>query len=182
MGGVLFIDEAYSLTEGGNSDYGKEAIEIILKRMEDHRGEFIVVAAGYTENMRRFLESNPGLKSRFDRTFFFADFNETELLEIGVNQLKENNLKPDHSGLETMTTLMKNMYENRDKYFGNGRAIRKVIEETVRHQHLRMSGIPANKRTEELVGTVTSEDFNDIDVIKIAGEKMTGGIGFKMNG
>jgi SpoVK/Ycf46/Vps4 family AAA+-type ATPase len=182
MGGVLFIDEAYSLTEGGNSDYGKEAIEIILKRMEDHRGEFIVIAAGYTENMRRFLESNPGLKSRFDRTFFFADFNETELLEIGVNQLKENNLKPDHSGLETMTTLMKNMYENRDKYFGNGRAIRKVIEETVRHQHLRMSGIPANKRTEELVGTVTSEDFNDIDVIKIAGEKMTGGIGFKMNG
>ncbi len=181
MGGVLFIDEAYSLTEGGNSDYGKEAIEIILKRMEDHRGEFIVIAAGYTENMRRFLESNPGLKSRFDRTFFFADFNESELLEISLNQLKENNLKPDHSGLETLTTLMKNMYENRDKYFGNGRAIRKVIEETVRHQHLRMSGIPANNRTEELISSVTSEDFNDIDVVKIAGEKMTGGIGFKMN-
>lgn len=182
MGGVLFIDEAYSLTEGGSSDYGKEAIEIILKRMEDNRGQFIVIAAGYTENMRRFLESNPGLKSRFDRTFFFDDFNETELNEIAVNQLKENKLTPDENCALFLNNLMKSMYNNRDKYFGNGRAVRKVIEEAVRHQHLRMSGIAANERTEKMIETVIAEDFNDIDVVKIAGEKMSGGIGFKLNG
>jgi SpoVK/Ycf46/Vps4 family AAA+-type ATPase len=75
MGGVLFIDEAYALTEGGGNDYGKEAVETLLKRMEDQRGKFIVIAAGYTQNMERFLEANPGLKSRFDRTFKFEDFN-----------------------------------------------------------------------------------------------------------
>ena len=90
MGGVLFIDEAYSLTEGGNSDYGKEAIEIILKRMEDYRGNFIVIAAGYTDNMRRFIESNPGLKSRFDRTFTFEDFEPNDLYEIALNQFSEH--------------------------------------------------------------------------------------------
>jgi SpoVK/Ycf46/Vps4 family AAA+-type ATPase len=93
MGGVLFIDEAYSLTEGGQSDFGKEAIEIILKRMEDRRGDFIVIAAGYTDNMKRFIESNPGLKSRFDRTFHFEDFKTPELVEIAVNQFSESNLK-----------------------------------------------------------------------------------------
>ncbi len=182
MGGVLFIDEAYSLTEGGNSDFGKEAIEIILKRMEDHRGQFIVIAAGYTENMRRFLESNPGLKSRFDRTFYFADFNDQELLHIATNQLKENNLQSDQEAANKLVVLMKNMYDHRDKYFGNGRAVRKVIEEVVRHQHLRMSGIPANVRTEDMIATVIPEDFDGVDVVKIAGEKAGGGIGFKSSG
>jgi SpoVK/Ycf46/Vps4 family AAA+-type ATPase len=181
MGGVLFIDEAYSLTEGGTSDYGKEAIEIILKRMEDHRGQFIVIAAGYTENMRRFLESNPGLKSRFDRTFYFDDFNVAELIQIAGNQLSENNLKTSEASTETLRQTMNMMYDNRDKYFGNGRAVRKVIEEVVRHQHLRMSGIPANARTDDMIQTVDSEDFKDIDIIKIAGEPVNQGIGFKMN-
>jgi SpoVK/Ycf46/Vps4 family AAA+-type ATPase len=182
MGGVLFIDEAYSLTEGGNSDFGKEAIEIILKRMEDHRGQFIVIAAGYTENMRRFLESNPGLKSRFDRTFFFADFNEKELLHIAEHQLSENGLKTSEEAKTKLTELMAGMYDGRDKYFGNGRAVRKVVEEAIRRQHLRMSGIPANDRNEEMIHTVIPEDFKEIDVIKIAHERMSGGIGFKQNG
>lgn len=181
MGGVLFIDEAYSLTEGGNSDFGKEAIEIILKRMEDHRGQFIVIAAGYTENMRRFLESNPGLKSRFDRTFFFADFNEKELMHIAEHQLLENGLKTSEEAKTKLTEMMQNMYEGRDKYFGNGRAVRKVVEEAIRRQHLRMSGIPANDRNEEMINTVIPEDFKEIDVVKIAHERMSGSIGFKQN-
>lgn len=181
MGGVLFIDEAYSLTEGGNSDFGKEAIEIILKRMEDHRGQFIVIAAGYTENMRRFLESNPGLKSRFDRTFFFADFNDKELMHIAEHQLLENGLKTSEDAKTKLTEMMQNMYEGRDKYFGNGRAVRKVVEEAIRRQHLRMSGIPANDRNEEMINTVIPEDFKEIDVVKIAHERMSGSIGFKQN-
>ena len=153
-GGVLFIDEAYSLTEGGNSDYGKEAIEIILKRMEDYRGNFIVIAAGYTDNMRRFLESNPGLKSRFDRTFTFEDFEPADLNAIAVNQFSEHNLKPDKAAKEMLVKMMQVMYDGRDKYFGNGRAVRKVVEEAVRNQHLRMSGITNAKRTKKMIQTL----------------------------
>ncbi|MBO6516965.1 MAG: AAA family ATPase [Bacteroidia bacterium] len=181
MGGVLFIDEAYSLTEGGNSDYGKEAIEIILKRMEDYRGNFIVIAAGYTDNMRRFLESNPGLKSRFDRTFHFEDFEPGDLFSIAENQLKEHNLKPDKAATEMLQKMMTAMHDGRDKYFGNGRAVRKVVEEAVRNQHLRMSGISASKRTKKQEGTLTVDDLSTIqlaDEVKSADIK---GIGFKMN-
>ncbi|MCB0735095.1 MAG: AAA family ATPase [Bacteroidetes bacterium] len=180
MGGVLFIDEAYSLTEGGNSDYGKEAIEIILKRMEDYRGKFIVIAAGYTENMLRFLESNPGLKSRFDRTFLFEDFHADELYSIALNQLKENNLTPDKEADALLHDMMAEMFRTRDKYFGNGRAVRKVIEEAVRNQHLRMSGIASSKRTKKMISTLKSPDLKTIKLADEVASKRSG-IGFKMN-
>jgi SpoVK/Ycf46/Vps4 family AAA+-type ATPase len=95
MGGVLFIDEAYSLSDGGGNDFGREAIETLLKRMEDKRGEFIVIAAGYTQNMEKFMESNPGLKSRFDRVFHFKDYNADDLYTIALNQLKDHNIIPE---------------------------------------------------------------------------------------
>lgn len=180
MGGVLFIDEAYSLTEGGTSDYGKEAIEIILKRMEDFRGHFIVIAAGYTENMRRFLESNPGLKSRFDRTFLFEDFSADELHLIAVNQLAESNLKPNPQADDLLKQMMATMLAKKDKYFGNGRAVRKVIEEAVRKQHLRMSSIPVSKRTKRQIGTVTIEDLADIHLAQEIDSTTAGRIGFKL--
>lgn len=180
MGGVLFIDEAYSLTEGGNSDYGKEAIEIILKRMEDYRGNFIVIAAGYTDNMRRFLESNPGLKSRFDRTFHFEDFESSDLYEIAINQFKEHTLKPNKAANDLLKKMMVVMYEARDKYFGNGRAVRKVVEEAVRNQHLRMSGIAATKRTKKMEATLTVDDLSTIELAD-AIKHTDKGIGFKLN-
>lgn len=180
MGGVLFIDEAYSLTEGGGSDYGKEAIEIILKRMEDFRGNFIVIAAGYTQNMRRFLESNPGLKSRFDRTFVFDDFNPEELSEIALNQLTENKLTPDKEAAAMLAGMMRKMYESRDKYFGNGRAVRKVIEEAVRNQHLRMSEISSDKRSDKLIATLTTADLEPIALAQDVLREQKGGIGFKL--
>ena len=181
MGGVLFIDEAYSLTEGGNSDYGKEAIEIILKRMEDFRGSFIVIAAGYTENMRRFLESNPGLKSRFDRAFHFDDFQPSELYDIAVNQFAEHQLTPDDKAKKLLEQMMEQMYQSRDKYFGNGRSVRKIVEEAVRNQHLRMSGIANSKRTNKMVQTLI---VDDLEPIKLAAEAVKAnrsrGIGFNM--
>jgi len=179
MGGVLFIDEAYSLTEGGQSDFGKEAIEIILKRMEDRRGDFIVIAAGYTDNMKRFIESNPGLKSRFDRTFHFEDFKTPELVEIAVNQFSESNLKLSDDAQNELNRIMELMYSSRDKYFGNGRAVRKLVEETVRHQHLRMSEIPADKRTIELISTLTLDDLKEINLKEIIQKTKTVGIGFQ---
>jgi SpoVK/Ycf46/Vps4 family AAA+-type ATPase len=181
MGGVLFIDEAYSLTEGGNSDYGKEAIEIILKRMEDYRGSFIVIAAGYTDNMRRFIESNPGLKSRFDRTFTFEDFEPADLNAIALNQFSEHNLTPDKNAKIMLEKMMQVMFDGRDKYFGNGRAVRKVVEESVRNQHLRMSGITNAKRTKKMIHTLTSADLETIQLADEVKKLDKGSIGFKMN-
>ena len=164
MGGVLFIDEAYSLTEGGQSDYGKEAIEIILKRMEDYRGNFIVIAAGYTDNMSQFLESNPGLKSRFDKIYEFEDFDPDMLHEIAMNQFNESGFNLSAKGLNTLKAKIKELYETRDQYFGNGRSIRKIVEEAIKNQHLRMSEMDSSKRTNKMIHTVTDADLALIDV------------------
>ncbi len=163
MGGVLFIDEAYSLTEGGNSDYGKEAIEIILKRMEDFRGQFIVIAAGYTDNMKRFIESNPGLKSRFDKVFEFEDFDEELLVQIAHNQFSDSGFELNKKAETALNKLISSMYTERDKYFGNGRSIRKIVEEAIRNQHLRMSDLDATKRTPKQMKTITDKDLETIE-------------------
>ncbi len=177
MGGVLFIDEAYSLTEGGGNDYGKEAIETLLKRMEDQRGKFIVIAAGYTQNMERFLEANPGLKSRFDRTFMFEDFKPDDLMEIAIQQLADHNIIPDEEAKEKLKSYISFMYDKRDKFFGNGRAVRKVIEEAVRNQHLRLSELPKSKRTPKTIQTLTLADVDEFKADNIPSQKT--GIGFK---
>lgn len=180
MGGVLFIDEAYALTEGGGADYGKEAIETLLKRMEDHRGEFIVIAAGYTHNMNQFMESNPGLKSRFDRVFDFADFEAAELFSIAMNQLAENNLKPDTKAKKRLKEYIDFLFENRDKYFGNGRAVRRIIEEAIRNQHLRLSELPKNERTEKVISTLSFEDIADFKTDNLPTSTLSP-IGFKLS-
>lgn len=177
MGGVLFIDEAYSLTEGAGSDYGREAVETLLKRMEDARGKFIVIAAGYTANMEKFMESNPGLKSRFDRVFLFEDFKPAELYEIAVNQLEENGIKPNKGASDHLKMYIEFLYNKKDKYFGNGRSVRKVIEEAVRNQHLRLSEVPKSKRTAKMMQTMTLADVEEFDVNSVP--KPTTGIGFK---
>jgi SpoVK/Ycf46/Vps4 family AAA+-type ATPase len=177
MGGVLFIDEAYALTESGSSDYGKEAIETLLKRMEDQRGQFIVIAAGYTQNMEKFLESNPGLKSRFDRVFNFADFAPADLYEIAINQLAEHNITPDAKASEHLKAYVEFVHNNKDKYFGNGREIRKIIEEAIRNQHLRLAELPKNKRTTKIIHTLVFEDIAEFSLDNKP--KQRTGIGFK---
>ncbi|MFT4827026.1 MAG: SpoVK/Ycf46/Vps4 family AAA+-type ATPase [Paracoccaceae bacterium] len=162
MGGVLFIDEAYALTEGGNSDYGKEAIEIILKRMEDFRGQFIVIAAGYTDNMTRFIESNPGLKSRFDRIFEFEDFDTSLLMSIAQNQLSDAGFSLAAASEKSLLKLIENMYKGKDKYFGNGRSVRKIVEEAIRNQHLRMSEMEPGSRTNKMIKTILAKDIDSI--------------------
>ncbi|MFN4913782.1 MAG: AAA family ATPase [Sphingomonadales bacterium] len=178
IGGVLFVDEAYSLTDGGPNDFGREAVETLLKRMEDRRGEFIVIAAGYTQNMEKFMESNPGLKSRFDKVFYFEDFNADELYTVAINQLSENNITPDSAAAEHLKKYIEFMYKNRDKYFGNGRSVRKVIEEAIRNQHLRLSELPKNKQTAKAITTMVLEDVEEFST-DIKPGTPGGGIGFR---
>ncbi len=179
IGGVLFIDEAYSLSDGGSSDFGREAIETLLKRMEDRRGEFIVIAAGYTQNMERFMESNPGLKSRFDREFLFSDYNAEDLYTIALNQLRDHNIIPEPKAADHLMKYIQFMYKTRDKYFGNGRAVRRVIEEAVRNQHLRLSELPKNKQTSKAIETLKFEDVEEFST-DIKPGSASGGIGFRL--
>jgi len=158
MGGGLFIDEAYALSQGGENDFGREAIETLLKRMEDHRGEFMVIVAGYPDNMARFLESNPGLKSRFDKFVQFEDYNTEELFVIADNLLQKEFLFLSAEAGEHLRNYITQLVTNRNKYFGNARTMRKIVADIVHHQHLRMAGIPAAQRTPEMIKTVALED------------------------
>ena len=164
MGGVLFVDEAYALSEGGENDFGKEAIEAILKRMEDERGEFVVIVAGYTDNMKRFLESNPGLSSRFDRTLFFDDYNAEQLYEIALRMLNSNSIKPNEQAREHLKAYLEFQYKTRNQYFGNARSVRKVVEEAIKNQHLRLAKVETEQRTIDMIQELTFEDVEEFKI------------------
>lgn len=166
QGSVLFIDEAYSLTSGHGGDFGNEAIDTLLKRMEDKRGEFIVIVAGYTDRMVSFLESNPGLRSRFDRKFDFEDYNAEELETIFTNMIVQEGMKLDKKATEFMIDYLKQLVRQKSKYFGNGRAIRKVVEKTIKSQNLRLAELPIDKRTDNLKKTITLDDVKNFDPTK----------------
>ncbi len=166
IGGVLFIDEAYALAGGGQGSYGNEAIEVILKNMEDNRGKFAVIVAGYPDNMETFLKMNPGLKSRFDKTLIFKDYKPETLYEICLQMLKTEDLIPNKQAETHLKGYIKRLYDTRDKYFGNARTVRKIVAEAVRKQNLRMASVPARERSQEAVRTLTYEDVKDIEVNK----------------
>jgi SpoVK/Ycf46/Vps4 family AAA+-type ATPase len=182
MGGVLFIDEAYALSEGGENDFGKEAIETILKRMEDNRGDFIVIVAGYTENMIRFLESNPGLRSRFDREMNFADYDALQLFDIAVKMLAANSIKADEAASKHLKAYMEFLSKGRNEFFGNARQVRKIVEESIKNQHLRLAMLEPEKRNKEMIHELTYDDVKEfeIDYSKIV-ETRKPSIGFKLN-
>lgn len=181
MGGILFIDEAYAIAEGGSNsgsdDFGKKAIAALIKEMEDHRGEFGVIVAGYTDNMKRFLETNPGIKSRFDKTFHFEDFTEDELWEIAMNMLAQKALKADAHAEKHIKKYIAHLYKNRNKFFGNARSIRKLVEKAYRNQELRMAGLQKAKRTKKVLATLKLEDVLEFDAGELKTEKTS--IGYK---
>jgi SpoVK/Ycf46/Vps4 family AAA+-type ATPase len=180
MGGVLFIDEAYALSEGGENDFGKEAIETILKKMEDSRGEFVVIAAGYTQNMKHFLESNPGLHSRFDRTYHFDDYSAIELYEIAIKMLSNNSITASEKALEHLKGYMEFLSKTRNTFFGNARNVRKIVEESIKNQHLRLAKIDPSQRNTDMIHELQFEDVEEfkIDYNSIPENKS---IGFKQN-
>jgi SpoVK/Ycf46/Vps4 family AAA+-type ATPase len=164
MGGVLFIDEAYSLANetGDNDDFGKEAVEIILKRMEDNRGEFVVICAGYPEEMEHFLKMNPGLKSRFDRKFHFNDYAADELYAITIGMLKFHELVFDAEASGYFKRHIQALYSHRDKFFGNAREIRKSLSEAVKNQNLRLAEVPKSERTADMIKTIILKDVEEL--------------------
>lgn len=182
MGGVLFIDEAYAITDGSNrggADFGKEAVAALIKEMEDHRGEFAVIVAGYPENMGRFIQANPGIKSRFDRTFIFQDFKEDELWDIALSMFAREGVKPDREAESHVKKYIAHLYATRNKFFGNARSIRKMVEKAFRNHELRMADLPKAKRTKALMETITMADVKEFDEAVLSLSAGRKGIGFK---
>jgi SpoVK/Ycf46/Vps4 family AAA+-type ATPase len=134
MGGVLFIDEAYSLAGDEQDSYGKEAIETILKAMEDHRDELVVIVAGYTDLMHKFIESNPGLSSRFSKYFEYPDYTGEELVTIFQRFCEKNGYVLSQDAYELLKNKFDLLYENRDKHFGNARTARNIFEKSINAQ------------------------------------------------
>ncbi len=165
MGGTLFIDEAYTLVKFGEntgSDFGKEALDTLLKRMEDDRGKFIVIVAGYTEEMNNFLNSNPGLQSRFTKKIFFEDYSPDELMVIAQKLWESKGHIIDDEAVDPLRKYFNKIYKNRDKTFGNARLVRDLVESALKNQMLRIADIPAEERHEEVLKYIMLPDITEI--------------------
>ena len=160
IGGVLFIDEAYALASQDNAnDFGKEAIETLLKGMEDNRADLIVIVAGYTELMERFIHANPGLESRFNKYFFFEDYDGAQLMEIFRSTCKKNGYTLSDDAQAYATQGFQALYEARDENFGNARDVRNVFERAISRQANRLAAV--EKPTREELMTLTVDDLKE---------------------
>jgi hypothetical protein len=155
LGGVLFIDEAYSLASGSDQDFGREAIETLLKLMEDHRDDLVVIAAGYRDRMESFIESNPGLRSRFTRFVDFPDYTPDELTTIFIRLAEEEGYELDEGVIESVKKKMTDAFNGRTHTFGNGRMVRNLFEQSLTAQANRLANI--NPSREQLCCIVTSD-------------------------
>ncbi|WP_329260188.1 right-handed parallel beta-helix repeat-containing protein [Actinoallomurus sp. NBC_01490] len=160
LGGVLFIDEAYTLAgegERGGTDFGREAVDTLVKLMEDHRDDVVVIAAGYSEEMRRFLSTNPGLASRFSRTIEFPNYSVDELVTIVEKQCARHGYELDDSGRVALAYHFETM--TRDATFGNGREARRTFEGMVDRQAVRLTRMPDSDPADLL--RLTAEDVGE---------------------
>jgi AAA+ superfamily predicted ATPase len=166
MGGILFIDEAYSLANdsGSQYDFGAESIQVILKRMEDFRGKFGVIVAGYTDNMSAFISSNPGLRSRFDKYFAFEDYTVEDMYSIAMAMFSKEEAKPDDAATQHLKNYFAFLHNKRDKHFGNARTVRQVVGETIKNQHLRLASLKKEERTKEVMDTVILDDVKEFEI------------------
>lgn len=169
LGGILFIDEAYTLSTGGGQDFGQEAIDTLLKMMEDHRDDLIVVVAGYTDRMSAFLASNPGLRSRFNKFLNFEDYTPTQLADIFELFCKQSHFTITEATKSHLVTLLAVLYETRDEAFGNGRLARNLYEMAINNQANRIVSLP--EINDEMLTTIEEIDIPgmaDLQAIRYA--------------
>lgn len=160
LGGVLFIDEAYALSNHDNpNDFGQEAIETLLKGMEDHREDLIVIVAGYTDLMEGFIHSNPGLESRFNKYFLFEDYTAGELMSIFRSMCAKNGYTLDEETDKFCAGAFEKLYDERDENFGNARDVRNIFELGIARQANRVAGME-NPTREDLMA-LTVADLSD---------------------
>ena len=144
LGGVLFIDEAYTLSKRGDgNDFGQEAIDQLLKDMEDHRDDLCVIVAGYTGPMREFIDSNPGLKSRFPKTIVFEDYGALELGEIFEKMCKSSDFRLTDDARSRERAYFDQLVANKDENFGNARDVRNFFERVLSAQATRLANLGA---------------------------------------
>lgn len=157
MDGVLFIDEAYSLAEGGEKDFGREAVEVLLKRMDDNRDRLVVIVAGYTDEMHKFIEMNPGLKSRFTHYIEFPDYSAEELVRIFLSMCEKEKYVCDDEVRAVLRNRMAETVKSRDRTFGNARFVRNVYEDAQRRIASRLAGVLSKSTDSELKTFIKSD-------------------------
>ena len=159
LNGILFIDEAYTLSPSdGQDSFGQEAIDTLLKRMEDNRDSLVVIVAGYEEEMQRFIESNPGFKSRFNKYISFDDYKPEELIEIFKSIVKKNKYIASDDLITLLQSKFTDLYNSRTKSFGNGRVVRNLFEKIVENQSNRLASID-RAYTDNDLQTLLAVDF-----------------------
>jgi hypothetical protein len=175
LGGVLFIDEAYALnSEGRGNDFGQEAIETLLKLMEDHRHDFVVIVAGYTEKMDEFVSSNPGLRSRFTKFLHFEDYTPEQLVEIFKGFCAKASFKSTPEAEQRLLELFKLLNLERDESFGNARTARNLFEMSISKQANRIVTLP--NINEAVLATIQEVDIPTVEDLRSSGVRMPPGL------
>jgi SpoVK/Ycf46/Vps4 family AAA+-type ATPase len=162
MGGILFIDEAYTLSDQ-NDQYGKEAIDTLMKRMEDDRGKFVVIVAGYQDKMEEFLQMNAGLASRFTHKLHIEDYNEDELLAIFKKMAQKEQYMLSPTAEFKALDVISRMVVHKDESFGNAREMRNMLDATIQQLSIRVSQMPPEQVTKETYQLILPEDIKDYD-------------------
>lgn len=161
LGGVLFIDEAYSLARGGEKDFGKEAIDTLVKAMEDHKNDFVLILAGYGYEMDLFLHTNPGLPSRFPITVTFNDYDEAELLQIAKQMLHKREYRLSQEAEQKLRTYLRAVLARERRNFSNARLVRNIIERSIRMQAVRLLDVKEATRDDLMLILAEDLSFNE---------------------
>lgn len=166
LNGILFIDEAYAITQGAGNDYGNEAVATLLKRMEDDRDKLVVILAGYSREMNDFLEANSGIKSRINNYINFPDYTASELFKIYQQNVKRNDCILEKNAEQTVKDYINKSVANKDAYFGNARFVRNFVEKTLEEQANRLSTYTGNITNDMLRSIQKSDVENAVKAMK----------------